>query len=60
MSEKARLAINGFGRIGRCFLRSAIKDTDISHKYFLTGFKIYFMKLSFEKSIAADYYYRIR
>ncbi|MGC1132507.1 MAG: type I glyceraldehyde-3-phosphate dehydrogenase [Nitrososphaeraceae archaeon] len=28
MSEKLRLAINGFGRIGRCFLRSAIKDKE--------------------------------
>ena len=28
MSQKLRLAINGFGRIGRCFLRSAIKDTE--------------------------------
>jgi glyceraldehyde 3-phosphate dehydrogenase len=29
LSEKLRLAINGFGRIGRCFLRSAIKDTEV-------------------------------
>jgi glyceraldehyde 3-phosphate dehydrogenase len=28
LSEKLRLAINGFGRIGRCFLRSAIKDKE--------------------------------
>lgn len=28
MTEKSRLAINGFGRIGRCFLRSAIKDKE--------------------------------
>ena len=28
MNEKLRLAINGFGRIGRCFLRSAIKDKE--------------------------------
>jgi glyceraldehyde-3-phosphate dehydrogenase type I len=28
LSEKVRLAINGFGRIGRCFLRSAIKDKE--------------------------------
>lgn len=28
MSEKVRLAINGFGRIGRCFLRSAIRDKE--------------------------------
>jgi len=28
LSQKLRLAINGFGRIGRCFLRSAIKDTE--------------------------------
>ncbi|MGE5661405.1 MAG: glyceraldehyde 3-phosphate dehydrogenase NAD-binding domain-containing protein, partial [Ignavibacteriales bacterium] len=28
MSVKLSLAINGFGRIGRCFLRSAIKDKE--------------------------------
>lgn len=28
MSKKVRLAINGFGRIGRCFLRSAIRDKE--------------------------------
>jgi glyceraldehyde-3-phosphate dehydrogenase/erythrose-4-phosphate dehydrogenase len=28
LSKKLRLAINGFGRIGRCFLRSATKDTE--------------------------------
>jgi glyceraldehyde 3-phosphate dehydrogenase len=28
LTEKSRLAINGFGRIGRCFLRSAIKDKE--------------------------------
>jgi glyceraldehyde 3-phosphate dehydrogenase len=28
LSENLRLAINGFGRIGRCFLRSAIKDKE--------------------------------
>jgi glyceraldehyde-3-phosphate dehydrogenase type I len=28
LSEKLRLAINGFGRIGRCFLRSAINDSE--------------------------------
>jgi glyceraldehyde 3-phosphate dehydrogenase len=28
LSEKLRLAINGFGRIGRCFLRSALKDKE--------------------------------
>lgn len=30
MTEKSRLAINGFGRIGRCFLRSAIKDKEFT------------------------------
>lgn len=28
MGNKSRLAINGFGRIGRCFLRCAIKDRE--------------------------------
>lgn len=28
MDNKSRLAINGFGRIGRCFLRCAIKDRE--------------------------------
>ena len=26
--KKLRLAINGFGRIGRCFLRASLKDTE--------------------------------
>jgi glyceraldehyde 3-phosphate dehydrogenase len=30
LSDKLRLAINGFGRIGRCFLRSAIKDREFT------------------------------
>ena len=29
MSKKIRVAINGFGRIGRVFLRIAIKRSDI-------------------------------
>jgi glyceraldehyde 3-phosphate dehydrogenase len=28
LDKKSRLAINGFGRIGRCFLRAAIKDKE--------------------------------
>jgi glyceraldehyde 3-phosphate dehydrogenase len=28
LSERVRLAINGFGRIGRCFLRAAIRDKE--------------------------------
>jgi glyceraldehyde-3-phosphate dehydrogenase/erythrose-4-phosphate dehydrogenase len=26
--KKVNLAINGFGRIGRCFLRAALKDSE--------------------------------
>ena len=28
MNNKLRLAINGFGRIGRCFLRASLKDPE--------------------------------
>ncbi len=34
--EKVNLAINGFGRIGRCFLRAALKDSQFMN---LVNFK---------------------
>jgi glyceraldehyde-3-phosphate dehydrogenase/erythrose-4-phosphate dehydrogenase len=36
--KKVNLAINGFGRIGRCFLRAALKDSEFMN---LVNFNVF-------------------
>ena len=35
-----KVAINGFGRIGRCFLRTTLEDKDFQNKFEIVAIKL--------------------
>ena len=37
--SKLKLAINGFGRIGRCFLRASLKDPEFMNSVSIIAYK---------------------